>query len=331
MKLATLPNGTRDGSLVLVNCSLTQAVESSPVAPSLQHALDHWLAVEPKLRELSERLEAGQCQDAFPFQPHKALAPLPRAYAFLDGSAYLNHVELVRKARGADLPPSLYTDPLMYQGCSDSFLAPHADIAHASEEQGIDFESEVCVIVDDVPQGTPEQNALQHIRLLVLMNDVTLRNLVPEELAKGFGFLVSKPPSSLSPVAVTPDELGDHWHGGRLHLPLVTTYNGRMYGDPDAGAEMHFSFPRLIAHAAQTRPLAAGTLLGGGTVSVKDRARGSSCLAERRMIEKIEQGRMVTPFMKFGDQVRIEMWMNGQSVFGAMVQTVTPLGRSSAA
>jgi fumarylacetoacetate (FAA) hydrolase len=322
MKLATLPNNTRDGSLHVVSKDLSRAVNAGRVAATLQQALDQWDAVEPRLRELAAQLEEGRAQDAFPFQPHKALAPLPRAYAFLDGSAYLNHVELVRRARGAEMPPSFYTDPLMYQGCSDTFLAPHAPIAHASEELGIDFESEVVVILSDVPQGTTAADAGRHVRLLALLNDVTLRNVVPAELAKQFGFLVSKPPSALSPVAVTPDELGDAWKDAKVHLPLRTTHNGKQFGDPDAGVEMQFSYAQLIAHVAQSRPLCAGTVLGAGTVSNKDRARGSSCLAELRTLEKLDTGEPHTPFLKFGDAVRIEMLKDGRSVFGAIEQTV---------
>lgn len=323
MKLATLPNNTKDGALHVVSRDLSRAVNAGRIAPTLQHALDHWDAVEPRLRELATQLEEGRAQDAFPFQPHKALAPLPRAYAFLDGSAYLNHVELVRRARGAEMPPSYYTDPLMYQGCSDTFLAPTAPISHASEELGMDFESEVVVLLNDVPQGTTADQAGKHIKLLALLNDTTLRNVVPAELAKQFGFLVSKPPSALSPVAVTPDELGEAWKDNKVHLPLVTTHNGKKFGDPEAGVEMQFSYAQLIAHVAQTRPLGAGTVMGAGTVSNKDRSRGSSCLAELRTLEKLDSGEARTPFLRFGDTVRIEMFRNGHSIFGAIEQTVT--------
>jgi fumarylacetoacetate (FAA) hydrolase len=323
MKLATIHNGTRDGSLVLVNRALTSAINVSGVAATLQNALDNWDAVAPRLRELSSTLEEGRAADAFPFQVHKVMAPLPRAFCFVDGSAYLNHVELVRRARGAEMPPSFYEDPLMYQACSDTFAAPQADIRHESEEQGIDFESEVGVVVGNVPQGVKAADALQYVRLILILNDVTLRNLVPAELAKQFGFLVSKPVSALSPVAVTPDELGDAWRDGRVHLPLVTTLNGKKFGDPEAGTEMHFNFAQLIAHAARTRPLCAGSLVGSGTVSNKDRARGSSCLAELRTLEKLDTGEPKTPFLKFGDVVRIEMLRDGQSVFGAIEQRVT--------
>jgi len=322
MKLATLPNGTRDGALHVVTKALTMAVNAAPVARTLQGALDEWHHVEHKLRELAQSLEAGTLRDAFPFDPATAMAPLPRAYTFLDGSAYLNHVELVRKARGADMPPSFYTDPLMYQGCSDTFLAPHAPIAHASEEQGIDFESEIVVILGDVPQATTAAQAAPHVKLIGLVNDVTLRNLVPNELAKQFGFLVSKPNSALSPVFVTPDELGTAWRDGKLHLPLTTWLNNEKFGDPDGAQEMHFSFHQLIAHAAQTRPLCAGSILGAGTASMKDRSRGSSCLAEKRTIEKLDTGNPVTPFLKFGDRVRIEMFNGTENVFGTIDQVV---------
>ena len=324
MKLATLQNGSRDGVLALVNGNLDQAVYVAGVAPTLQHALDAWASVAPRLRELAARLEEGRAPDAFPFQPRKVLAPLPRAYAFLDGSAYINHVELVRKARGAEMPPSFYQDPLMYQACSDHFAGPHQDIAHTSEDLGVDFESEVGVVLGDVPQGVSVDSALDYVRLVVLINDVTLRNVVPAELAKGFGFVVSKPVSALSPTAVTPDELGDAWADGRVKLPLVSTVNGRKVGDPDAGTDMHFGFAQLIAHAAQTRPLAAGTLVGSGTVSNRDRARGSSCLAEVRMLEKIDTGAAATPFLRFGDVVHIDMLHNGRSVLGAIEQKVVP-------
>ncbi|MEW5853468.1 MAG: fumarylacetoacetate hydrolase family protein [Myxococcota bacterium] len=325
MKLATLPNGTKDGALHVVSRDLKMAVRATDIARTLLDALDRWEQVESPLRALADKLESGQAPGAVPFNEKDALSPLPRAYAFVDGSAYVNHVELVRKARGADLPSSLYTDPLVYQGCSDPFLPPSAPIRHQSEEQGIDFESEVCVILGEVPQGTKKENAARYVRLLCLCNDVTLRNLVPRELEKGFGFFVSKPPSSLSPVAVTPDELGESWRDGRVHLPLITSLNGTKFGDPEAGPEMHFSFHDLIQHVAQTRPLATGTVLGSGTVSNKDRSRGSSCLAEKRMLEKLDTGEIKTPFLRFGDRVRIEMLKDGRSIFGAIDQVVEKL------
>lgn len=329
MKLASLPNGTRDGALHVVNKALTQAVSAAPVARTLQGALEDWKTVEPALRDLAARLESGNCKDAVPFDETKALSCLPRAYQFVDGSAFLNHVELVRKARGAEMPPSFYSDPLMYQAVSDHFIPPHAPIRHEGEDQGVDFESEVCVITDDVPQGTPASSMAKHVRLLCLVNDVTLRNLVPKELEKQFGFLQSKPNSALSPVAVTPDELGTAWKDGKLALPLVSSLNGHKFGDPDAAAEMNFSFHDLMAHAARTRVLQAGAIVGSGTISMKDKARGSSCLAEKRMIEKIETGTMTTPFLKFGDRVRIEMLQDGQSVFGAIDQVVERYQRPS--
>jgi fumarylacetoacetate (FAA) hydrolase len=268
-------------------------------------------------------LEAGECADAEPFDQAACAAPLPRAYQFVDGSAYVNHVELVRKARGAELPESLWTDPLMYQGLPDAFLGLRDDIAVASEDWGIDFEAEVAVVVDDVPMGVVPECAGRHIKALMLVNDVSLRGLVPGELAKGFGFLHSKPASAFSPVAVTPDELGKAWDGGKIHLPLVSHLNDRLVGRPQAGVDMAFDFRALIAHAARTRALSAGTILGSGTVSNKHRSTGSSCLAEVRMIETLENGRAETPFMRFGDRVRIEMLdESGASVFGAIEQTV---------
>lgn len=322
MKLATLPAGTRDGCLAVVTRDLSRAVRADAVAPTLQAALDRWDDAEPRLRALAADLEAGRAAGSFAFDPAAALAPLPRGPLFADGSAFVNHVELVRRARGADLPPSLYTEPLMYQGCSDPFLAPTAPIRHRSEDLGIDFESEMCVVVDGVPAGTREQDAGGHVRLIGLLNDVTLRNLVAAELGKGFGFFVSKPPSSLAPVLVTPDELGAAWRGGRVHLPLCTYLNGQKFGDPDAGEEMHFSFFKLIEHAAQTRPLGAGSVVGSGTVSNRDRRRGSSCIVEQRTLEKLDGGEPTTPYLRFGDRVRIEMLQDGRSVFGAIDQLV---------
>lgn len=260
----------------------------------------------------------------------KLLSPLPRAYEWIDGSAYINHIVLVRKARGAEPPKTLKTDPLVYQGGSGTFLAPTQDIAHYSEDFGIDFESEICVIVDDVPMGTSKKKAEQHIKLFMLANDVTLRNLIPNELAKGFGFFVSKPSTAFSPFAVTPDELGDAYKDGRIHLDLVTTYNGKLFGNPNAGPEMHFSFLDLIEHCTKTRSLTAGTIIGSGTVSNEDRSRGSSCLAEKRMLEKIETGNFITPFMRFGDTVEIEMKdKKGNSIFGKISQKVVQAQKPS--
>lgn len=322
MKLASLNHG-RDGELILVDANLQKAVRATAIAPTLQNALDRWSETAPKLRELSAQLAAGKCADSFAFDSAKVHSPLPRAYQWLDGSAYLNHVELVRKARGAEMPPEFLNDPLMYQGCSDSFLAPTEAIRMASESWGIDFESEVAVITDDVPMGVTPANAAKHIQLILLVNDVSLRGLIPAELGKGFGFLVSKPASAFSPVALTPDELGPAWRDGKVHLPLRTFLNNELFGQPNAGNDMQFDFPRLIAHAAQTRKLCAGTIVGSGTISNRDRAVGSSCLQEKRMIETIEQGKPVTPFLRFGDRVKIEMLdAQGKSLFGAIDQVV---------
>ncbi len=324
MKLATLRDGSRDGVLLVVDRAGEWAVKATGIARTLQDALERWDDVEGALKELFDALQAGDAVGAFAVDVDQLLSPLPRAYQWLDGSAFLNHVELVRKARGAEVPASFYEDPLMYQGGSDTFLGPTEDIRHASEEWGIDFEAEVAVVTGDVPYGTKASDALGHIRLLMLVNDVSLRNLIPAELAKGFGFVVSKPPTAFSPFAVTPDELGEAWRDGRVHLPLEVEYNGAWFGHPNAGPEMQFSFADLIAHVAKTRPLGAGTIIGSGTISNKDRSKGSCCLAERRMIEKIDEGEIKTPFMRFGDTVRIEMKKEGQSIFGAIAQTVKP-------
>ncbi len=323
MILATRKSNSRDGELIVVNKSRTRGVSAKAIAPTLQRALDLWVMVEPQLRALSELHEMGAAVDSFNLQPSELLSPLPRAYQWVDGSAFLNHVILVRKARGAEPPKTLKTDPLMYQGGSDSFLAPNEPIWALSEEWGIDFESEVAVVTDDVPMGCSAEEAKGHIQLVMICNDVSLRNLIPAELEKGFGFLQSKPASAFAPFALTPDELGDSWQDARVHLPLETHLNGELFGNPDAGKEMHFSFADLIAHVAKTRTLCAGSVVGSGTVSNEDRARGSSCLAEKRMIEKIDQGETKTPFMKFGDQVRIEMKKNGVSLFGVIEQRVS--------
>ena len=322
MRLASLAGG-RDGRLVLVSSDLSRAAPADALAPTLQAALDRWRELEPELRDLAAALEAGRAPESFALAPDALAAPLPRAYQWVDGSAYVNHVELVRRARGAEMPPSFWTDPLMYQGGSDVLLGPRDDIAFADEAWGIDFEAEVVVITDDVPMGTPSERAGEHILLVALVNDVSLRGLVPGELAKGFGFLQSKPSSAFSPVAVTPDELGDAWDGGRLHRPLVVHLNGELFGQPEAGVDMTFDFPTLIAHAARTRALGAGTILGSGTVSNTDRSRGSCCLAERRMLEALEQGQAKTAFLRFGDRVRIEMFdAEDRSIFGAIDQRV---------
>jgi fumarylacetoacetate (FAA) hydrolase len=321
MKLASLRGG-RDGRLVVVRADLARAVAVPEIAPTLQAALDDWARAGPRLREIAGRLErdgsAGE-----PFDPATCAAPLPRAYQFADGSAYLNHVRLVRQARGAELPESFLHDPLMYQGASDGFLGPHDPILVADEAFGIDLEAEVAVITDDVPMGVSPAAAQGHIKLVMLLNDVSLRRLIPDELAKGFGFFQGKPRSACSPVAVTPDALDAAWRDGRLHGALRSSINGRELGRPDAGVEMQFDFGELIAHAARTRPLAAGTIVGSGTVSNADREVGSSCLAEVRTIETIEQGKAATSFLKFGDRVGIDMADDAdRSIFGAIDQEV---------
>ncbi|MEJ0010368.1 MAG: fumarylacetoacetate hydrolase family protein [Alphaproteobacteria bacterium] len=323
MKLASLRSG-RDGALIVVSRDLTRAVRAGDIAPTLQAALDHWNKTAPQLKALYESLNAGKAPDAFPFDATKCAAPLPRAYQWADGSAYVTHVELVRKSRGAELPATFWTDPLMYQGGSDSFIGPTDPIELADEKWGIDLEAEVAIVTDDVPMGTDAKNAAQHIQLLMLVNDVSLRYLIPDELAKGFGFFQGKPATGFSPVAVTPDELGDAWEGGKLHLPLVSHINGTLFGRPNAGIDMTFSFPQLIAHAAKTRHLVAGSIIGSGTVSNKNYDEvGSSCLAEVRIAEKLKLGEAKTSFLKFGDRVRIEMFdEKGRSVFGAIDQPV---------
>jgi fumarylacetoacetate (FAA) hydrolase len=321
VKLATLNDGTRDGRLIVVNRQSTAYALATPVALTLQAALDDWKRAEPQLRTLADQLEAGAVQSR-PLEVSALLAPLPRAYEWVDGSAFLNHVILVRKARNAEPPATLKTDPLVYQGGSGEFLAPTADIPLGDEAWGLDFESEVCVLLDDTPRGTKAAEAGQHIRLLMLCNDVSLRNLIPDELVKGFGFFQSKPATAFSPFALTPDELGPAWRDGRLHLRVRSTLNSQLVGDTDAG-EMHFSFPELIQHITKTRGFTAGTILGSGTVSNEDRARGISCLAERRMIETIEEGKPKTPFMKPGDTIEIEaLDSEGRSLFGRISQKV---------
>lgn len=325
MKLASLRNGSRDGQLLVVSRDLARAVPVPHVVPTLQAALDDWTRVQPRLEQVALDLEAGRAPGSFPFQATQVLAPLPRAHHWVDGSAYVNHVELVRKARGAEMPATFWIDPLVYQGGSDDFLAPTADVPLPSEEHGIDLEAEVAVVTDDVPMATTADGARGHIRLLMLVNDWSLRNLIPAELAKGFGFYQSKPATAFSPVAVTPDELGDAWDGGKVLLPLVSHINGEPFGRPEAGVDMTFDFPRLIEHVTATRRLGAGAIVGSGTVSNYDRSRGSSCLAERRMLEQIEHGRAITPFLRFGDRVRIEMFDGaGRSIFGAIDQRVVP-------
>ena len=322
MKLASLKHG-RDGKLVVVNSNLSTCAPADHIAPTLQAALDDWHNLAPKLDALYEELEQGRAKKAMPFYPRLCASPLPRAYQWADGSAYVNHVELVRKARGAEMPESFWTDPLMYQGGSDTFLGPTDDIVFADEAWGIDFEGEVAVITDDVPMGTAAVEAGKHICLVLLVNDVTLRAVAQPELAKGFGFYQSKPSSAFSPVAVTTEALGDAWKDNKLHLPLHAHWNGKEFGHPHAGIDMVFDFAQLIAHAAKTRPLCAGTIIGSGTISNKDRSSGHVCIVEKRMLEKVESGESKTPFMKFGDTIRIEMMdKHGQSIFGAIEQKV---------
>ena len=326
MKLATLNDGTRDGQLAVVSRDLKTAHIADGIAPTLQAALDDWAFIAPQLDELSRQLNEGKARRPFDFDPARCMAPLPRAYQWADGSAYVNHVELVRRARGAEMPASFWEDPLMYQGGSDDFLGPHDDIVLAHEEWGIDFEAEVAVVTGDVPMGATPDDAHQQIRLLMLANDVSLRNLIPDELAKGFGFLQSKPATSFAPLAVTADELGEAWRGGKVHLALRSVWNGHLVGQPDAGVDMVFNFPQLVAHLAKTRNVRAGSIVGSGTVSNKDASRGYSCIAEKRCLEMIADGAAATPFMRFGDTIRIEMLdEKGKSVFGAIEQVVKKL------
>ncbi|MGV3739941.1 MAG: fumarylacetoacetate hydrolase family protein [Gammaproteobacteria bacterium] len=323
MKLASLKSA-RDGKLCVVNKSLTHAVLVPDIASTMQYALDNWASVAPALQKVYQSINSQNLPQAFPFDAQQCAAPLPRAYQWADGSAYVNHVELVRKARKAEMPPEFWTDPLMYQGGSDGFLGPNDPIPVVDEAYGIDFESEIAIITNDVPMAVSAQNAAQHIVLLMLVNDVSLRNLIPQELGKGFGFFQSKPASSFSPVAITPDELENAWDGQRVHLPLLSYLNGTLFGQPNAGIDMTFSFPQLVAHAAKTRQLGAGTIIGSGTVSNKDRSVGSSCIAEKRMLEIIEQGNAITPFMRFGDTIRIEMLQQEHNIFGSIQQQVVP-------
>ncbi len=323
MKLATLKDGSRDGQLVVVSRDLATAHFATGIATRLQQVLDDWNFLSPQLQDLYVTLNQGKARHAFAFAPQLCMAPLPRAYQWADGSAYINHVELVRKARQSEMPASFYEDPLMYQGGSDELLGPCDDAPFASPDWGIDFEAEVAVITADVASGATPDQALEGIRLAMLANDWSLRNLIPAELAKGFGFFQSKPATAFSPVAVTPDELGPAWRGGRLHLPLQVSWNGRPVGICDAGPEMTFHFGQLIAHIAKTRKVRAGSIVGSGTVSNRDRTKGYSCIAEKRCIETIEDGAPKTPFMQYGDSVRIEMkGQDGQSIFGAIEQKV---------
>lgn len=323
MKLATYKDSSRDGQLVVVSRDLSTAHYATGIAGKLQQVLDDWNFMSPQLQDLYETLNQGKARHAFPFEPSRCMAPLPRAYQWADGSAFINHVELVRKARNAEVPESFYSDPLMYQGGSDDFIGPCDDVVVASEDFGIDFEAEVAVITGDVRMGATPAQALEGVRLLMLVNDVSLRNLIPNELAKGFGFLQSKPATAFSPVAVTPDEVGDAWDKGRLHLTLQSTWNGRKVGMCEAGPEMTFHFGQLIAHICKTRNVRAGSIVGSGTVSNKDWSHGYSCIAEKRAIETIEDGKPKTEFMKYGDTIRIEAkGKDGLSVFGAIDQKI---------
>ena len=329
MKLASLKDG-RDGRLVVVSRDLTRCLAADAVASTLQSALDDWKKTRPALEALSARLDAGE-GDAF--DESTCASPLPRAYQWADGSAYVNHVELVRKARGAEMPATFWTEPLMYQGGSDSFLGPRDNIPVIDEDWGIDFEAEIVVVTDDVPMGVSAVDAKAHIELIMLVNDVSLRNLIPGELAKGFGFFQSKPSSAFSPIAVTPDELGDAWRDAKVHLPLLSFLNDTAFGKPDAGIDMTFDFGQLVAHAAKSRPLGAGTIIGSGTVSnklddgpgkpIEEGGVGYSCIAEIRTIETINDDKPTTSFMKFGDRIRIEMNdASGESIFGTIDQVV---------
>ena len=326
MKLASEKNGSRDGRLIVVSRDLQHAVPVADIAPTLQSALEHWADAAPELQTVFERLQAGEAgADVVAFDPSAVASPLPRAYHWVDGSAYVNHVELVRKARGAEMPESFWQDPLVYQGGSDDFLGPQDAIPVPSEDFGIDMEAETAVITDDVPIGTKAGDAIPHIKLLMLVNDVSLRNLIPGELAKGFGFYQSKPATAFSPVAVTPDELGERWRDGTINLPLTTHLNGELFGQPECGEDMTFNFLQLIEHVTKTRNLGAGTIIGSGTISNYDRSKGSSCIAERRTLETIEHGEPRTPFMRYGDTVRIEMFdADKRSIFGAIEQQVVP-------
>jgi fumarylacetoacetate (FAA) hydrolase len=323
VKLATLKNGTRDGQLVVVSRDLARAVTVPHVAPTLQAVLDDWDRHSSRLLQVAGDIESGRTPGAIAFDARQAMSPLPRAYHWVDGSAYVNHVELVRKARGAEMPPSFWTDPLVYQGGSDDFIGPTDDATVPSESFGIDLEAEVAVVTDDVPMGVSAGEARSHIKLLMLVNDWSLRNLIPAELAKGFGFYQSKPATTFAPCAVTPDELGGDWCEAKARLPLVSHVNGVLLGRPQAGEDMTFDFGQLIEHVTRTRRLRAGAIVGSGTVSNYDRSRGSACIAERRMLEQLEHGQSTTPFLSFGDRVRIEMFgRDGASIFGAIDQKV---------
>lgn len=326
MKLGSLKEGGRDGTLIVVSRDLTHAAKATGIAPTLQAALDDWSSAAPRLNALYDEVNDGSADGRFALDLNALAAPLPRAYEFVDGSAYLPHVERVRKARGAEVPASFYTDPLMYQATSAGFLGPRDPVVVPSEDYGIDLEAEVLVVTDDVPMAVTPEQAADHIQLVGLVNDVSLRGLIPGELAKGFGFVQSKPRSALSPVLVTPDELGDAWQGDKLHLPMRTWLNGQWFGEAECGVDMQFSFAELVAHVAKTRPLTAGTLVGSGTIANQDTSKGASCLAEQRTVETLRDGQAVTPFLKYEDTVRIEITdAEGKSIFGAIEQVIAPL------
>jgi fumarylacetoacetate (FAA) hydrolase len=328
MKLGSLKEGGRDGTLIVVNRALTQAVKATGIAPTLQAALDDWSSTAPRLNALYEELNAGAAKGAFALDMQALASPLPRAYEFVDGSAYLPHVERVRRARGAEVPESFYVDPLMYQATSAGFLGPRDPVVVPSEDYGIDLEAEVVVITDDVPMAVTPEQAAAHIQLVGLVNDVSLRGLIPGELAKGFGFLQSKPRSALSPVFVTPDELEDAWQDEKLHLPMRTWLNGQWFGEAECGVDMQFNFAQLVAHAAKTRPLTAGTIVGSGTIANEDTGKGASCLAEQRTVETLRDGKPSTPFLKFGDSLRIDVTdAKGASIFGSIEQVIAPFKR----
>ncbi len=323
MKLGSLKEGGRDGTLIVVSRDLARGVRATGIAATLQQALEDWSNIAPRLNALYDALNAGNAEGAFDIDLQQLAAPLPRTYEFVDGSAYLPHVERVRRARGAEVPESFYVDPLMYQAVSAGFYGPRDPVKVVSEDYGIDLEAEIVVVTDDVPMAVTPAQASSHIQLIGLVNDVSLRNLIPPELAKGFGFLQSKPRSALSPVFVTPDELGDAWQDDKVHLPLLTHINGKWFGAPEAGVDMQFNFAQLVAHAAKTRPLSAGTIVGSGTIANEDTSLGASCFAEQRTVETLRDGKPSTPFMSFGDTVRIEMLdRDGHTIFGAIEQVI---------
>ena len=323
MKLGSISNNSRDGCPVLVDRYLRHMVPVNNVIDNWQLGIENWSAVSPKLEKIYEKLDKGLAEGAIPYDRSKLSAPFPRAYQWLDGSAYVTHVELLRKARGVELPANFWLDPLMYQGGSDHFLGPCEPIKIKDINWGVDFEGELAVVVDDVPLGISENKAEQHIKLIMLVNDISLRNLIPDELNKGFGFVHGKPPSAFGPLAITPDTIGQSWKDGKVHLPLLIKLNGKKVGFANAGVDMTFSFPELVAHAAKTRPLRAGTIIGSGTISNSDQQHGYSCIAEIRMIETINEGAPHTPFLQYGDKITMEMLASdGQSIFGSLEQTV---------